>query len=135
MKDSIMASLPETEKTFTINVQGEITKQLYMGEFTCKILNKKERAFVSKHYAFLNGDMGDFLDPATKEFHQIIAYLRFAIVKFPSFWGTSDLGYALMDESPIIEVYKQVLNFENEWVDKIWGTSKAEKEESKEDGK
>jgi len=129
MKDAIMTTLPDSEKSFTIDIQGEVTKHRYIGEFTCKILNKKERAFVSKHYAFLNGDVSEFLEPSTKQFHEVIAYLRFSIIKFPSFWATSDLGYALMDEAPVIEVYKQVLKFEDEWVEKIWGKPEVKPED------
>lgn len=113
--------LPPTTDKFQIEVNGDLSNKRYVGEFECKILTRKDRAQVSKHRAFLNGPMADYLDLPTLKFHYRISYLKFALVSYPKFWEESDLGYDLLDGNVVDEVYEKVLEFEDSWMTAIWG--------------
>jgi hypothetical protein len=100
-------------------------------------MNRKERAFASKHEAFLNGEVVDYLDPLTLILHSRLAYLKYSLISFPDFWKESDLGYALFDSNIVEQVYAKVLEFEESWMTEIWGEDKIKSlkgtDESKED--
>lgn len=120
--------LPGSEGEFQIDVEGDLTKKRYLGEFTCKIMNRKERAMVDKHKAFLNGEYAMQLDPLTLIYHHKIAYLRYALIgPYPKFWQNSDLGYELYDENVVNAIYEEVLKFEEQWMRSIWGDEAIEK--------
>lgn len=123
---SLNGDIPPTTSDFMIDVEGNITKKRFVGEFSCKIMNKKDTAMVAKHRAYLNGDMADFVDPLVLRLHMMISYLRYALTEYPKWWKEADLGYELYDENVIKEVYDQVLNFEEEWYKQIWGEDAVE---------
>ena len=119
-------AIPSKQTTVQIDVIGELTKTRYLGSFTVKILNQKERALVQRHKAFLNGDHANQLDIATLNYHHMVAYLRYALVsppegEMPKFWLTSDLGYELYDQNVVIELYNKAIEFEETWYRSIWG--------------
>lgn len=125
---NLSKDLPSVEGEFQIDIEGELTKKRYLGEFTCKIMNKKERALVEKHKAYLNGEFAMQLDLVTLRYHHQVAYLRYALVKpYPKFWMNSDLGYELYDGNVVDEVYNKVLAFEEDWMRKVWGDEAIEK--------
>lgn len=129
------AEIPDTRGHFQIVATGEMTKRQYVGEFFPKILNQKERAFVAKHLAFLNGEHAAFLDLATQNLHLMISYLRFALTApYPPFWLTSDLGYELYDSNVIREVYNKTLEFEENWFKEVWGEEALKQLQGKTDG-
>lgn len=117
----MLKSLPEQTKTFQIDVIGEVTKQRYDVEFTCKIANLRDQANISKYKAKLNAGMDEFLDIGTRALHNIISHLRFKLIAMPKFWIDSDYGYDLLDANVIEAVYAEVDKFENEWMKKVWG--------------
>ncbi len=119
--------VPPTEETFTISIEGELTKKLYAGDFTCRIPRRKDQCMIDKHRAFLNGDVVDQLSPDTLRFHHMIAYLRYTIVDSPKWWKESDLGYDLYDENVVKEVYDAVLKFEVNWLTAVWGEEAVKK--------
>lgn len=128
--------LPEMDGDFQVEVIGNITKKRVIGEFSCKIMNRKERALVAKHRAFLNGEMASQLDIATLRFHMMISYLRYALTDYPKWWKEADLGYELYDENIVKEVYDKVLEFEEEWIKEVWGeeaVNKLKTEDEEED--
>jgi len=118
--------VPPTESDFVIDVEGNITKKRYIGEFTSKILNKKDQAMVAKHRAYLNGDMVSNLDPLILRFHMKISYLRYALVGYPKWWKELDLGYEIYDGNVVDEVYERVLDAEETWLKTIWGEEMVE---------
>lgn len=118
--------LPAMECDFVLDTEGELTKKRYIGEFTCKIMNRKERALVDKHRAFLNGDIADQLNPMTLRFHHWISYLRYALTDYPRWWKESDLGYELYDQNPIEATYEKVLEFEVKWAKSVWGEEEVQ---------
>jgi hypothetical protein len=114
-------TIPDPNHKFQIDVIGKVTGKRFLGDFTSTIPRLKEQGMINKHEAYLNGDMAQFLAPGTRKLHQMIAYLRYTLKEYPSFWKESDLGYELMDLNVIIEVYDEVLRFEEEWMKKVWG--------------
>lgn len=116
--------LPDTKSSFTLEVEGASTRQTYRGKFECKILNRKDRANIVKHRAFLNGPLENQLDVETLSFHHMVAYLRFALTQYPSWWKEADLGYELYDGNVVLEVYQKVMEFEEEWMKEVWGEDK-----------
>lgn len=126
--------LPPTEGSFFIDVTGETTNQTFKGEFECKIPNLRDQALISKHRAYLNGDLVAYLDAPTLRVHHMISYLRFALTKYPNFWKDSDQGYELMDSNVIEDVYNKALEFEEEWMVQVWGEEKIKGMKSQQNG-
>ena len=134
--------LPPMEHEFELEEEGNITGATYSGKFRCKIPNVKTQALIAKHKAMLDG--GFELDLKTHNLHYMISYLRYTLVEpnpkkgieagYPEWWAQADLGYDLYDVNIIEKVYKTVLDFEKDWLEKVWGPEKEEeKEESKEE--
>jgi hypothetical protein len=119
--NGLQKEMPPTEDTFTVEVEGEVTKKRYLGEFTCKIPTRKEQCMIDKHRALLNGDIVDYLTPSTLAYHHKIAYLRYTLTQYPKFWQDADLGYGLYDGNVVNEVYDHVLSFEKKWLTEVWG--------------
>lgn len=114
--------IPELETQFQVEVIGKLTKKRFVGDFTCRIPNIKAQCSIDKHEAYLNGTNGYMLKPGTLKMHKMIAYLRFALVnEMPKWWKEADLGYELQDLNVIEEIYNKVLDFENKWIEAIWG--------------
>lgn len=127
--------IPSTELDFMVEVEGDVTKKRFVGEFTCKIPNKKTQCFIDKHRAFLNGPMQDSLSPDTLRFHHMVSYLRYTITDSPKWWKENDLGYEMYDENVIKEVYEKVLDFEEKWLTQVWGEEAIAKLKAKGDKK
>lgn len=119
--------IPETTCEFQIEVEGDLTKNRFIGEFVCKIPRRKEQCLIDKHRAFLNSGLADQLDPRTLRFHHEISYLRYTITESPKWWKESDLGYELYDENVVRAIYDKVLEFEVEWLKEIWGEDAVKK--------
>lgn len=126
--------LPTTSHEFLLDIQGRLTKRRYLGEFVCKIPTIKDQALIAKHKAMLNGEFPVYLDPGIVKIHDMIAYLRYTLTDYPKFWRESDLGYDLRDDNLIQAVYDEVIDFENNWLKKIWEEEpQKETDEPKED--
>ena len=123
------SDIPLKERTFQIEIEGNLTKHLYTGEFRTKIMNIKERAQKDKHCAFLDGPNSDKLSPSVLWLHLMISHLRYSLVSFPEWWSTADLGYELLDSNVVKEVYEQVMSFEKEWTEAIWGPTEDAEDE------
>lgn len=132
-KNKDLTELPSMEFDFPFEGIGKITKKNYRGEFSYKMPNTKVQCLIDKHFAFLNGELAQYLDASTIKVHRKVAYLRYTLTDFPKFWKDSDLGYALMDHNIIDEVHAKVIVFENEWMGKVWGKDEVENEGPKED--
>lgn len=133
--------LPSMEHEFEVDVQGAVTGIQYKGTFRCKIPNVRTQAMIAKHKAFLNGGFDRDLDLGTLNLHHMISYLRYTLIQpdkkketpagYPDWWHDADLGYELFDINVIEAVYQKVLDFEQEWTEKVWGPQGEEEEEPK----
>lgn len=125
-------SLPSIENSFSISVEGNLTKEQFDGNFICKIPNIKTQAAIAKHKAMLNGGFDDGLDISTRNMHHMISYLRYTLTEMPKWWKDEDYGYNLFDINVVESVYYKVLDFEKAWYEEVWGP--VAKEEVKGDG-
>lgn len=127
-------SLPESTHEFDLDVNGEYSNRPHKGSFTSKILTLRDQALVSKHRAYLNGDIVQHLDLQTLRLHQMISYLKYALVEVPKWWREADLGYELLDMNVIEVVYNKTLDFEDQWMKVIWGENKVEQLKKEQSG-
>lgn len=126
--NNLREELPDTTHVFSLDLQGRITKKRFLGEFKCKIPTIRDQAMIAKHNALLNGEFPIYLDAGIQKIHKMIAYLRFTLVDYPLFWRDSDLGYDLRDDNIIEAVYDQVIAFENQWLEQVWGKDDGSEE-------
>lgn len=124
----LRSDFPEDTHEFQIDVEGNITRKRFMGEFKCVIPNVKMQCDIAKFRAYLNGDVVDHLDVSTKLMHQMIAHLKFTIVEGPKWWERSKDGYELRDANVIQTIYDAVLEFEQAWLKEIWGEELEEQD-------
>jgi len=130
-KEKLQTEMPSMEGEFDVEVIGELTKKKFLGSFTSRILNRKNRAAVGKHRAYLNGADPQGLSIDILALHHKIAYLKLALTDAPKFWKGSDGGYELFDGNVIDEVYVQVLAFEKQWMTEVWGSEAVAEMEKK----
>ena len=123
-----LSELPSMEHEFFFEGTGKITKVSYRGDFKYRMPNTKTQCLIDKHRAFLNGNLAELLDAGTLNIHRQIAYLRYTLLEFPKFWKESDLGYELIDHNIIQEVYDAVIDFENNWMEQVWGKDESKAE-------
>ena len=119
-----LKKLPDQEKTFKFELKGNISQITFDGDFTCKVLKIKDQIEVAKYKAFLNGGFELGMDPASLDMNDKIAFLKVSLVKFPTWWEDCSFGQDLFDENITKELYAKVVEFDNEWVAAINGTSK-----------
>lgn len=124
-------SLPPNEKTFTINVVGDTSKQNWTGEFTAVCMpNLRQKSEASIMEAQLNRDLMT-LDQDTILYHRMVASLSQRLIAAPEWWLSSDNGRNLLDANVIFEVFKECVAAEKEWKEKVWGKEEEEKKEIK----
>jgi hypothetical protein len=128
--NNLEPKLPETSKTFQIDIRGSATNQRFLGEFVCKIPTLKDQSNIAREQARLNGEYPDFLNSGVKQLHQELAYLKYTLIDVPKFWRDSDLGFELRDQNVVNAVYEEVLKFEDEWLKAIWGDESNEQSNS-----
>lgn len=133
--NKLSKDIPDTTCEFQVEVEGEVTKRRFIGEFACKIPRKKEQCLIDKHRAFLNGGIAEQLDPSTLNFHHKISYLRYTLTDYPKWWKESDLGYELYDEAVVTAVYDKVLAFEVDWLKDVWGEEAVNKLQARQEGR
>lgn len=123
MSDSknLPKELPDMEYSFSIDVEGNTTRQKFTGDFKFLIPNNKKKAQADRYRAELNGGLDDRLDPEVLVLNYTIAYLRFSLTEVPKWWKEKDFGYELHDFNVVNEVYKKCQEFEKNWLKEVWG--------------
>lgn len=123
----MIKTLPSMEHTFTINVKGSETAQVFEGTFTYKIPNIRARSEIAKTAARLNEDLKN-LDEDTKFLHTVLSTLKHTLLKSPEWWAKADFGFELFDLNVIFEVYKACSDFYDKWAKEVYmGETTAEK--------
>lgn len=130
----IQSDLPPNEKTFSIDVEGDTTKQRSVGQFTCRcVLNLAQRAEADLIEARLNQGLKD-VRSTTQTLHFVLAQLYVRVVKAPNWWRNSYLpdegvpGKLLMDLNVVSRVFEECMTAESEWRLAVWGPDKPENE-------
>jgi len=125
MKTTI--TLPANEKTFTINVVGDTTKQNWTGEFTTVCMpNLRQKSEAAIMEAQLGRDLVT-LDQNTILYHRMVAQLAQRLISAPEWWASSGNGQDLLDANVVFEVFSHCAKAEQEWREKVWGPEKKEK--------
>ena len=126
-----ITNLPPNEKTFSISIVGDTSKQNFVGDFTTVCMpNLRQKSEASIMEAQLNRDLAT-LDQNTILYHRMIAKLSQRLTEAPDWWISSDNGRNLLDANVIFEVFKECVDAEREWREKVWGKEEEDKEEIK----
>jgi len=122
--------LPPNEKTFSISVEGDTTKMLSTGQFTCRcVLNLAQRSEADLVEARLNQGLKD-VRPSTQTLHYVLAQLYVRLAKAPNWWVSSFLpdegvpGKLLMDWNVVSAIFKECMDAEADWRIQVWGPQK-----------
>lgn len=118
-------NLPSMTHEFELNVVGEETGEKYKGTFKYKRPNIGLRRQIRIYEDELNNG-SETLDPNIKGLNLIISHLHFTLIEFPKWWNG---GVDLYDENVVIEIYKEVLAFEDSFRKKIEEAAKADEKE------
>lgn len=114
-------NLPPNEETFEISVQGNVTKQMWVGKFRCVCVpNLRQRSQASVFEKQLNGDLKT-LDEDTVLYHRMVSQLSARILGAPDWWIASNNGQELLDVNVLFELWKNCIRLEGEWKTKVWG--------------
>lgn len=127
-------TLPSMEHVFTVDLKGEETGKVFEGTFTYKRPNLRVQSQIAKTTAVLDGGIAN-LDPDTKLIHNILATLKHTLIEYPKWWEETDYGYELYDVNIPIEIYKNIKEFEKDWMDKVWSEEEESETKPKKDEK
>jgi len=132
MKDikDLPKKIPSDKYEFEFKEKGSMTGQEFSGKFIFMVPTIKEITKTGKLEASLNDGLEDILSSDILNLHAKIAYLRYALIEFPDFWKNSEYGYTLRDMNIVEKLYDICINYENDWLEQIWG-----KEEGKDGAK
>jgi len=132
--DSLPKSVPDPIVEFSIDVEGNVSKHKYSGNFKFKVPNLRARAMAEKEKTRLNEGLGksiecpdckkvigNTLDETVLDFHAMYSYLRYSLVEYPEWWKNSNYGYELYDSNVLTELYLKAVKTEADWLKEIWG--------------
>lgn len=120
MAEVKITKLPNMEHTFSINVIGNETKQVFDGTFTYKRLNLGKRMEANKMEARLREERVTLAEDVNR-YIEIISYLRFGLTVVPDWWKNSNYGLELFDVNVVTAINNECEKFEKEWNKQIQG--------------
>lgn len=127
------SDLPPNEASFTISLEGDTTKQISKGHFTCHcVLNLAQRAEADLIEARLNQGLKE-IRPATQTLHFVLAQLYVRLKKAPGWWISSFLpdegvpGKLLLDWNVVSHIFSECMKAEADWRVAVWGPDEAAK--------
>lgn len=127
------SDLPPNEYTFTISLEGDTTKQISKGQFTCRcVLNLAQRAEADLIEARLNQGLKE-IRPATQTLHFVLSQLYVRLAKAPAWWINSFLpdegvpGKLLLDWNVVSAIFSECMKAEAEWRVAVWGPDEPPK--------
>jgi hypothetical protein len=111
----LYSSLPKNEKSFDIDMHGDVTGLHYKGTFTARCV----LSIASRHAMELEKTrlMADYANPSNGLAGIAIALssIRAKIVEGPAWWKDSDGGANLLDENVIFRLYDECNKLEAAW--------------------
>lgn len=113
-----MDSLPSMEHTFELNKKGNSTGRIYQGQFTYKRLDIGDQGRAGILKTRLNGDLEN-VDIDIDKMHDMMSWLRFGLVDYPSWWRESEYGSKLYDFNILEEIWRNCNDFEKRWLEKV----------------
>lgn len=117
--------------SFSISVDGEITKEKYLGEFTVKTMLSHRDSIVrdSKRREILGETKPEYASEDVTTLATVLSELFVRVVQAPDWFRASNNGMDLLDTTPLYEIYKKAMEAENAVFAKI----KKDGEEAKQD--
>ncbi len=109
--------LPPQEHTFTIQVQGDRSKQTFEGSFTYSRPTLGVNIQIGRTKALITGGLP--VDADTDAVADMLATLRHTLVKSPEWWAKSDHGAKLQDLNVLFELMKRCNDFEKSRDEKL----------------
>lgn len=130
----------DNEKVFSINMEGETTKEKFVGKFTCKVRLSHRDSIAKDNFrrTLLNG-APDTAGGRAASLAFLASELSVRILKSPSWFDLSESGLELEDDNVLAFIYQECIKAEKEAFEVLHGKAeeavpviKAEiKEESK----
>lgn len=128
-------SLPSHEKTFTIEVEGDVTGIKYEGTFRtkCALSIRDKQAIELLKSRFTQ----DTANPSTTLFAMasIVAHLQTRLIEFPDWWKEVGYGSDLLDENVLIQLFDKCEELATEWRKSLKPKDESEDTESQGNGK
>ena len=122
--------LPDNKYTFTIKSTGDVTKQVFEGEFSSRVmLTVGEKRLLEAEKARYTTDLKNPTESLIA-YSNVLAELKVRIIDAPIWWKESSNGEALMDENVLLDVFNQMSEGVIEWMDQL--NKKVEPETAKE---
>ena len=122
--------LPDNKYTFTIKSTGDVTKQVFEGEFSSRVmLTVGEKRLLEAEKARYTTDLKNPTESLIA-YSNVLAELKVRIIDAPIWWKESSNGEALMDENVLLDVFNQMSEGDIEWMDQL--NKKVEPETAKE---
>ena len=125
--------IPETEYEFSIDLEGEVTKTKYTGNFKGLIRTNKMESSIRRKESMLNTGLES---EANKKLlglpyqpildtHERIAWLSVVLVDCPKWLRDCNYGEDLYGDLNILKyIHDKIIEAEDAWFEKIWGKSK-----------
>lgn len=117
---SPMKSMPSTEIPFKFTGKGKITKKSYNGDFLVKVPRVRDMSRIGIELARLNeGVPLEYLDQATANLNNAIAFLKVTVLECPDWFSSSDkgmdFGMETLDYNIPIELFRQADKVISDW--------------------
>lgn len=129
-----MFELPKNEKTFKVDITGEVSFNKWQGDFTVAcVLNIGQKHQIEVEKTRLIADLSN---PTEKllGLSVIISNLLVRIKEAPKWWDMAS-GLDLLDENVALEVFDQCMKAEREWKDSVKKLANPPQKESSEKDK
>jgi hypothetical protein len=118
--------------TFTIQVEGDKTKEMHKGTFKAKpMLTHREELAVDRIRRDLLGAGSNDASGQAAATASILAELSVRLVDVPNWWKTSNGGLDLVDENVVATLYDKVMKIEKEAIDGVKQEGAEAKQELK----
>ena len=111
--------LPDNKYTFTIKSTGDVTKQVFEGEFSSRImLTVGEKRLLEAEKARYSTDLANPTE-ALIAYSNVLAELKVRIIDAPLWWKESSNGEGLLDENILLDVFNLMSEGVIEWMDQL----------------
>lgn len=103
-----------------INVDGDVTGEKYRGVFKIRPrLSHRDTLLRDQFRRDLLGKDAEMADANAVNIAEVFSKIWAHTVDAPIFWKDSNRGLELLDESPVVEIYKAIVAKEKEFVDAL----------------
>lgn len=103
-----------------INCDGEVTGEKYKGVFKIRPrLSHRDTLLRDQFRRELLGQGGDAADANAQNIAEVFSKIWAHTIEAPIYWKDSNRGLDLLDEAPVVAIYKAIVEKEKEFVDAL----------------